>query len=986
MNRQFKSLIIAFFIVSSIFGFRSWNFLSSASTTYVEGPITRDTVWTLVDSPYIISQDVVVYPNATLVIEPEVEVRFAENFSLTVQGVLVANGTVDRKIVFTSSKHIPSPGDWKGIKFQGTSPSTMRHCIVEYAIDGLVVENGLLEMQNCVVRLCSKNGVRILNSQATIENNVFLNNTEVGIEAEGFNNLVVRNNTLETNGDAIVITGDSASGITAEENSILRSIEAGIRLEATSLSAINILNNTLSENQYGFYVSTEDDTYITRNYITNNTVGIFYDRGLSHEAHFNDIFGNNVGMDAALSAHANATYNYWGHWSGPNHPSLNPYGKGNSIGGNGLNLDFIFFLSAPIDHDNVPPTAVLWTDKITVAPSKPVTFIGTDSYDEGRIDQYFFTFGDGNSSGWTTLSTYEHTYSTVGNYSATLRVKDDFGAETLGNSVTVYVRNYPSLEVTVTLSEYTVNYNENVSVTVHVSNGSSAVGNATVSLFSVKGGIVTPQTGLTNLSGFFTATLTAPNITDITNLKVIAKAVKTGYTDGSDHKYLKVLPPLTVEILSPSPIKSEQTAPVTVQVSCGLEPVSDASVTLMTDNGTLAPASGVTNINGSLQATYTAPQTLSQIDVTIMALAVKTGFAEGYGQKTIVVEPKILYVEVNVNPDTILSEAVSSVTVYVTTDTLPVKDVAVTIASNVGGNFSPAIAMTNVNGEAVFVFTAPQTTVELNAQITATATKSGYVTGEGSAMILVRPKILSVEVTITPQTTFSEATVNISAYVSYNGIAIPEANITIASDDGGNFSASSVVGDENGRATFTFTAAPVNESSTVTITTRASKSGYADGINVQQITVNPGVFNITVEASPKIVKSGESTVIIIYVASNGTRVSNAQVTVHATNGSFAVTNTTTDLNGRCSFVLTAPRTMVQLPVTVSVNVSKNGYIASWNHTMVTVTPEEAVQGDGGWSLLTMLLIAIPIVVVVVVAVLIKLKVIAISFGDEDEQS
>jgi hypothetical protein len=343
-------------------------------------------------------------------------------------------------------------------------------------------------------------------------------------------------------------------------------------------------------------------------------------------------------------------------------------------------------------------------------------------------------------------------------------------------------------------------------------------------------------------------------------------------------------------------------------------------------------------------------------------------------------------VEANVNPDTILSEAVSSVTVHVTTDTLPVQDVAVTVASNVGGNFSPTSAMTNVNGDALFVFSAPQTTVELNAQITATATKSGYVTGEGSAKILVRPKILNVEVTITPQTTFSEATVNISAYVSYNGIAIPEANITIASDNGGNFSASSVVGDENGRAIFRFTASPVNESSTVTITTRASKIGYADGVNVEQITVNPGVFNITVEASPKTVKSGEPTVIIIYVASNGTRVSNAQVTVHATNGSFAVTNTTTDLNGRCSFVLTAPRTMIQLPVTVSVNVSKNGYIASWNHTMVTVTPEEAAQGDGSWSLLTMLLIAIPIVIVVVVAVLIKLKVIAVSFGDENEQS
>ncbi|MDH7564031.1 MAG: right-handed parallel beta-helix repeat-containing protein, partial [Candidatus Bathyarchaeota archaeon] len=196
MNRQFKSLIIAFFIISSMFGFRGWYFLSSASTTYVEGPITRDTIWTLVDSPYIVSQNVVVYPNATLIVEPEVEVRFAENFSLIVQGVLVANGTADKKIAFTSSKHIPSPGDWKWIEFRGTTTSIMRHCIIEYAADGLVVENSFLEMRDCEVRLCSKNGVRILNSQATIENNVFLKNTETGICAEGVNNLVIRDNTL----------------------------------------------------------------------------------------------------------------------------------------------------------------------------------------------------------------------------------------------------------------------------------------------------------------------------------------------------------------------------------------------------------------------------------------------------------------------------------------------------------------------------------------------------------------------------------------------------------------------------------------------------------------------------------------------------------------------------------------------------------------------------------------------------------------------
>ena len=84
----------------------------------------------------------------------------------------------------------------------------------------------------------------------------------------------------------------------------------------------------------------------------------------------------------------------------------------------GVNLDFIFFLSEPIDYNNTAPTAVLQTDKTLVAPNENVTFIGTNSYDDGRVDQYFYDFGDGANSGWTTLTLFNHTYSTVGTYTA----------------------------------------------------------------------------------------------------------------------------------------------------------------------------------------------------------------------------------------------------------------------------------------------------------------------------------------------------------------------------------------------------------------------------------------------------------------------------------------------------------------------------------------------------------------------------------------
>ena len=86
--------------------------------TFVEGVIAIDTVWTLVDSPFVVSKDVVVSPNVTLFIEPEVEVRFGSTFSLIVEGRLDAVGAFNNLIKFTSNKDDPKEGDWNTIRFK----------------------------------------------------------------------------------------------------------------------------------------------------------------------------------------------------------------------------------------------------------------------------------------------------------------------------------------------------------------------------------------------------------------------------------------------------------------------------------------------------------------------------------------------------------------------------------------------------------------------------------------------------------------------------------------------------------------------------------------------------------------------------------------------------------------------------------------------------------------------------------------------------
>ena len=986
MRKQLKLFIILLITITFTFlNLSSKQLFPVVNATYVEGEITQDTVWTLVDSPFVVSNDVIVYPGVTLTIEPEVEVRFGGNFSLIINGTLIANGAENKLIKFTSEKEEPEAGDWASIKFEGSQSSSLRYCVIEYGTNGITLENGTLNIQKSVIHLNSENGIEIMNGTVEVKNNEIAENGGSGIYIAGGNKVTVQDNTVSSNENGVTLTGNLTSEINIQQNKILSNAGSGISLEASGYDKTIIRNNNISANHYGFHVLTNTSTYITHNYISNNTVGIFYEKG-NHTACFNDIYDNDLGMDVSADAIVNATYNYWGDKTGPYHESLNPHGKGNPVGGNGVNLDFIFFLTAPIDYNNTSPTAVLWTDKTLVAPNQNVTFIGTDSYDDGRVDQYFFDFGDGSNSGWTTLSLFTHTYTSNGTYSATLMVKDDFGNKSDKYYVTIKVQNLPSLETSITLSNYTVNYNEKVSVTVYVSNGTGAVENANVTLFSVKGGSFTPISGLTNSTGYFTATYTAPNVTEVTDIRIIAKASKTGYADGSDYKYLKVIPPLKVQVTSePATIKSEGTATVTVQVTDAFEqPVADALLLLSSDYGTLSTNMGVTDANGTLTLFFFAPQTLSQIDVTVTATAIKMGYADTQGQGTITVEPRILVVEVTADPAIIISEAVSTITVHVTSDTAPISNATITASSDSGGNFSIPTETTDSNGDVVFTFTAPQTTVMLNVIVTVSATKNGYVSGEGQTAITVAPKVLSVQATAQTNATISEGKINVTVHVTYNTVPVSDVNVTITSENGGYFSENTGLTDVYGNVTFVFTAPPVNEQTDIILKVNASKTGYVDSEGRLNLTVNPGILNVEVTATPSVIKSEETTVIEVYVKCNDTSVADALVTVSASNGTLSALNGTTDSLGHCTFTLKAPQTLVQIPVVVTVNASKNGFLSVENETTVTVTPGAVSGAEGGFPWVTVLLIAIPIVIAVIIVVLVKLKIINVTFEESEE--
>lgn len=723
MKKEFKLFSLLAIIVMGLFALASTMLLPDARATWVEGLIERDTTWTLIDSPFVVTKNLTIKSGATLTIEPGVEIRFGGNFSLVVEGRLYASGTSEKKITFTSNAYDPTVGTWNTIEFiNRTQTSTMTYCTVKYAVNGITVKNGNVEVKNGKIS----------------------NNLRNGIYITGDNNAFFRENTVEFNQEGVFLAGD-ASGVTLEKNIISANTENGIYLESKtgmSISNVVILNNTLSSNTRGIHAYGQVNTNITRNSISYNDMGIFYENATSiMSPQYNDIYGNINGMNASASEAVNAEYNYWGDENGPYHKYLNPAGKGNPVQSNGYDVDFIPFLSAPNGYINMRPVARLLSDKALVQPTQSVTLIATTSSDDRRIDYYFFDFGDGNSF-WTPLSIFEHKYSSIGSYQVSIKVMDDFGVIS-NNSATkgINVQALTPLDVSLTIDSSTIVSAAQVLITARTTVGGSPMQYANITLFSIPNGSFAATSGLTNSTGYFTTTFTAPSVAEQIDFRITARASRSSYADGADYDYLSIVPPLSVEVaLNPNPIKSEATSNGTVHVTYNANPVGSAVIHLSSDKGgSFTPQTGSTDADGYFTFTFKAPQTQTQLNATTTATATKSGYWDGTGQASVSVNPRILVVQVSIDPVTLESEATSSVVIQVTSDGKPVEGATVSLSSDVGGTFSNITGTADANGTLRIVFTAPTAAAQVNVTITASATKTGYVDGQDETLVTVNP-------------------------------------------------------------------------------------------------------------------------------------------------------------------------------------------------------------------------------------------------------
>ena len=126
-------------IISGIIAF------SAVYATDVSGNISSNTTWSLANSPYVVTGNIVVSSGVTLTIEAGVTIKFNSGKSISISGTLIAIGTSNNKITFTSNITGKAAGDWGALTFSTSSVdasfdgngdyasgSILKYCIIEY--------------------------------------------------------------------------------------------------------------------------------------------------------------------------------------------------------------------------------------------------------------------------------------------------------------------------------------------------------------------------------------------------------------------------------------------------------------------------------------------------------------------------------------------------------------------------------------------------------------------------------------------------------------------------------------------------------------------------------------------------------------------------------------------------------------------------------------------------------------------------------------
>lgn len=306
----------------------SYKCVVSYAQTNVSGFISANTIWNLAGSPYIVIGNTILLHGNTLTIDPGVLIKFDSDKVLEIDGELIAIGTAESRIKFTSNQSIPAAGDWGKIQFADTSVdatfdasgnylsgSIMKYCDVLY---GGSIGFGAVHLSiaspyisHCLISYSTSDGIYCSQRNFLIDSSAVRNCTNIGVSFNSlpFNNSQVKiySDTIENNAQGgIYFSGLPIQSLDVRycyfiSNHYWGALNSGVALMSATISENYFANNT-TNNLYGatvFFQGAANYTIACNKFINNqsggnSTLGIANNSAGTGNYIINNIFQGNT--------------------------------------------------------------------------------------------------------------------------------------------------------------------------------------------------------------------------------------------------------------------------------------------------------------------------------------------------------------------------------------------------------------------------------------------------------------------------------------------------------------------------------------------------------------------------------------------------------------------------------------------------------------------------------------------------------------------
>jgi len=374
-NLMYVTILFGIFL----FFISYFSFVSQAfAETHVTDDIAINTNWAQADSPYIIDGPINILAGATLTIEPGVVVKFNLDFynsSLYILGSLIANGTEDNKIYFTSNYDDtlggntddycfedydefgnvigtvcydtgdPFVGDWDGVYLDNSHGSYFSNIVFKYADDTFTLYTSNASFNNLEIS-DAYTGITAYQNSELILNGGYIHDIQQDV-------ITIFNNTtfnltdvkIENVFDSVITVFNSSSFLATRLNINNMFVDYGDAIDVFNHSHLALDHSSLKVCPTytcialfdGYeYVDTPSSLYVDNSFLDGgfgNGIETFGDSNMLvtiNNSSIKNFTGFGVVSWGNLTV-VDAKNNYWGDATGPYHSTTNTTGLGNAV-------------------------------------------------------------------------------------------------------------------------------------------------------------------------------------------------------------------------------------------------------------------------------------------------------------------------------------------------------------------------------------------------------------------------------------------------------------------------------------------------------------------------------------------------------------------------------------------------------------------------------------------------------------------------------